>query len=133
MKLIVNQHPQVCEALGLSYKNSNELNKIIDQWLPGCPAFHRHEVVVGGEAFEFFSPNIINCIKGLWADVDFASHLVVEPEHHYIDADHTIHHFFDMHTGKWWWCTQACLLRLIKLLHMLIRHIERTGNTDWEG
>ena len=106
---IANKLMQVHEALGLSYKNSNELNKIIDQHLPGRPAFSHHEVIVGGEAFEFFSHNVIECIRALWGDVDFAEHLIVEPERHYVDLDHTIRRFSDMHTGKWWWCTQVCL------------------------
>jgi hypothetical protein len=100
---------QVHEALGLSYKNSNELNQIIDQHLPDRPAFGRHEVIVGGEAFEFFSRHVVECIRALWGDVDFAEHLIVEPERHYVDPDHMIRRFSDMHTGKWWWCTQVCL------------------------
>jgi hypothetical protein len=106
---IANKLMQVHEALGLSYKNSNELNKIIDQCLPGRPAFSRHEVIVGGEAFEFFSRNMVECIRALWGDVDFAEHLIVEPERHYVDLDHMIRRFSDMHTGKWWWCTQVRL------------------------
>ena len=99
---------QVCDALNLSYKNSNELNKIIDQKLPGRPTFQRREVIIADEAFELFSRDIIECIKALWGDVDFAPYLVVEPEHHYADADQTIWLYFDMHTGKWWWSTQVC-------------------------
>ncbi|KAI9455524.1 hypothetical protein F5148DRAFT_1288224 [Russula earlei] len=97
---------RVCEALGLSYKSSNQLNKIIDERLPGHPAFHCHEVIVAGKAFKFFSHNVIECLTVLWGDIDFAEHLIVEPECHYVDTNQMIHHFFDMQTGKWWWCTQ---------------------------
>ncbi|KAF8220705.1 hypothetical protein L208DRAFT_1188589, partial [Tricholoma matsutake] len=96
----------VHEALQLSYKNSNELNCVIDKKLPGHPAFQHCEVIVAGEVFELFCRNIIECIKALWGDVDFAEHLLVEHEQHYVDVDQTIHLYFDMHTGKWWWCTQ---------------------------
>ncbi|KAI9435011.1 hypothetical protein F5148DRAFT_1294986 [Russula earlei] len=96
----------VCEALGPSYKSSNQLNRIIDEHLPGRPAFHHHEVIVAGEAFEFFSHNVIECLTALWGDVDFAEHLIMEPECHYVDTDKTIHCFFNMQTGKWGWCTQ---------------------------
>jgi hypothetical protein len=99
---------QVCDALNLSYKNSNKLNKIIDQKLPGRPTFQCREVIIANEAFELFSRDIIECIKALWGDVDFAPYLVVEPERHYADADQTIRLYFDMHTGKWWWSTQVC-------------------------
>jgi len=107
---------QVHEALQLLYKNSNELNRVIDEKLPGRPAFQRHEVIVAGEAFELFSRDIIKCIEALWGDVDFAEHLVVEPERHYADVDQTIRLYFDMHTGKWWWCTQVGFLE-IPLMH----------------
>jgi Plavaka transposase len=91
----------------LSYSNSNELNKIIDEKLPGRPTFQRREVIIANEAFELFSRDIVECIKALWGDIDFASHLVVEPERHYADADQTIRVYCDMNTGKWWWCTQV--------------------------
>ncbi|KAF8239233.1 hypothetical protein L208DRAFT_1032773, partial [Tricholoma matsutake] len=81
-----------------------ELNHVIDEKLPSNPDFQHCEVIVASEAFELFSHNIIECIKALWGDVDFAEHLLVEPEQHYADVDQTIHLFFDMHTGKWWWC-----------------------------
>ncbi|KIJ91569.1 hypothetical protein K443DRAFT_14285 [Laccaria amethystina LaAM-08-1] len=37
----------IVDTLGLSFKNSGELNKLIDKSLPGRPAFKRHEVMVG--------------------------------------------------------------------------------------
>ena len=93
--------------LKLSYNNSNELNKIIDEKLPGRPAFQHREVIIANEAFELFSRDIIKCIKALWGDVDFTPYLVLEPERHYADADQTIWVYFDMNTGKWWWRTQV--------------------------
>ncbi|KAJ7248067.1 hypothetical protein C8J57DRAFT_1522618 [Mycena rebaudengoi] len=73
---------RVAEKLGLSYKNSRELNGIIDKKLPGRPKFQRQEIIVGGEAYD------------------------VAPERHYADEDHTMRLYHDMHTGKWWWATQ---------------------------
>jgi hypothetical protein len=49
----------------------------------------------------------MECIKGLWGDVDFTPHLILEPERHYADAGKTIRVYFEMNTGKWWWCTQV--------------------------
>lgn len=49
----------------------------------------------------------MDCIKALWGDIDFKPHLIVELERHYADGDQTIRVYFDMNTGKWWWCTQV--------------------------
>jgi hypothetical protein len=91
----------------LSYKNSDELNKIIDNKLPGRPKFKRHEVVQSGEGFEFYSRDIIECLEALWGDPDFVDDLITKPKHHYADGDMTVRMYHDMHTGKWWWTTQV--------------------------
>ena len=90
----------------LSYKNSDELNKIIDT-LPKRPVFKKYEVVVAGEAFEFYARNIVECLKAMWGNPDFLPFLVFEPERHYGDDEHTIRMYHDMNTGKWWWSTQV--------------------------
>ncbi|KAG1786942.1 uncharacterized protein HD556DRAFT_1313146 [Suillus plorans] len=95
----------VSERLCLSYKNARELNRIIDTQLPGRPKFRREQVVIAGEAFDIFYRDIIECIKDLFGNPDFADFLVFAPEHHYTDADETVRLFSDMHTGKWWWNT----------------------------
>ncbi|KAF7337296.1 hypothetical protein MSAN_02282200 [Mycena sanguinolenta] len=96
----------VVDALGLSYKNSIELNAIIDEKLPGRPKFTRSEVIVAGEVFELYSRDIIKCVRALFGDTDFAPYLFVVPERHYADKDQTIRLYHNMHTGKWWWSTQ---------------------------
>ncbi|KAG1847683.1 hypothetical protein DFJ58DRAFT_717167 [Suillus subalutaceus] len=92
---------EVHEKLGLSYKHSKELNKIIDKQLPGRPKFRREQIVVTGEAFDIFYRDVIECILP-----DF---LVFAPEHHYADKEQTVQLFHDMHTGEWWWDTQKKL------------------------
>ncbi|KAF7326514.1 hypothetical protein MSAN_02508300 [Mycena sanguinolenta] len=99
----------VVEALGLSYRNSAELNTIIDEKLPGRPKFTRSEVVVSGEVFELYSRNIIECVRALFGDTEFAPYLFVVPERHYADQDKTIRLYHNMHTGKWWWSTQKAV------------------------
>ncbi|KAJ7823158.1 hypothetical protein B0H14DRAFT_2370305 [Mycena olivaceomarginata] len=96
----------VAQALGLSYRNSVELNSIIDEKLPGRPKFTRSEIVVAGEVFELYSRDIIECIRALFGDTEFAPYLFVVPEHHYADKDQTIRLYHNMHTGRWWWSTQ---------------------------
>ena len=95
--------------MDLSFKNTHELNRIIDTSLPTRPKFKRHEVVVAGESFELYARDIVECIRALFGEPDFASHLVFEPERQYVDQDETIRLYHDMHTGKWWWATQVCI------------------------
>ncbi|KAH9929368.1 uncharacterized protein B0H18DRAFT_874057 [Fomitopsis serialis] len=101
---------EVRELLGLSYKNSDELNKIIDEGLPNRrPAFHRFEACVGGEHFEMFCRDILECIRALYGDPEHAAYLCIAPERHYADADKTLRLYHDLHTGEWWWATQKIL------------------------
>ncbi|EIW74785.1 hypothetical protein CONPUDRAFT_132383 [Coniophora puteana RWD-64-598 SS2] len=102
--------PGVTEALGLSYSSSNELNKIIDTQLPRRrPVFTHHEVVAGGESFDFFSRDIIECIRALYGDPNHTQYLSFQPERQYADADKTQRLYHDMQTGRWWWSTQKTL------------------------
>ncbi|KAJ7239693.1 hypothetical protein C8J57DRAFT_1438986 [Mycena rebaudengoi] len=96
----------VAEKLGLSDKNSRELNGIIDKKLPGRPKFQHQEIIVGGEAYDVYFRDILECVRALYGDPEFAAHLKVAPERHYADEDHTVRLYHDMHTGKWWWATQ---------------------------
>lgn len=98
---------QVRDALDLSYSNTAQLNTIIDEHLPKRPQFYRREVVAGGEAFEFYARDPIECIKALWGDPEFLDELVFEPVCEYVDAEKKIRLYHDMHTGKWWWKIQV--------------------------
>ncbi|KAH9021347.1 hypothetical protein EDB85DRAFT_1895731 [Lactarius pseudohatsudake] len=73
----------VVESLGLSYRNARELNRIIDEEMPGLPKFKCEEIRLG--------------------------RLVFAPKRHYKDANHTTQVFSEMHTGKWWWSVQQSL------------------------
>ncbi|KAG1761075.1 hypothetical protein EDD22DRAFT_986934 [Suillus occidentalis] len=88
-----------------------ELNKIIDNELPGRPKFKRDQIVVANEAFDVYYRDIIECIKALFSDPNFADFLVFAPERHYADKDETIRLYHEMHTGKWWWNSQKHLDR----------------------
>ncbi|KAK7689551.1 hypothetical protein QCA50_007343 [Cerrena zonata] len=104
------------EGLGLSYKNSRELNKIIDISLPGCPQFRCKQIVMGQEVLELYYRPVMDCIRSLFADPNFVQHLIFEPEQHFTDENKTIHLYHDMHTGKWWWNTQ--------------KEVEKNGNKN---
>ncbi|KAI0631684.1 hypothetical protein C8Q77DRAFT_1228219 [Trametes polyzona] len=97
----------LASLLGLSYKNSRELNKIIDTDLSSArPRFTRREVVVAGYAYEIFYRDVLACVQALYGDPEFVDLLVFAPEKHYSNADHSVRVYFDLHTGKWWWQTQ---------------------------
>ena len=101
---------EMVERLGLSFKNVSDLNKIIDENLPGRPRFERHEILVGGEVCEVFLRDVLACVRALFGDPDFASYLVFAPEKRFTDSGMTKHVYHDMHTGHWWWETQVSRL-----------------------
>ena len=95
------------EGLNLSYKNSCELNKLIDHELPDQPRFICEEVTVDGQTFELYRRDVVDCIRSLFGNPDFAPHLILAPERHYTNQEKTCRVYHDMHTGQWWWETQA--------------------------
>lgn len=99
---------KVTESLGLSYKNSEELNKIIDTQIPSeRPRFNRKEVEMGGETFEIYYRDVLECTRALFGDPEFADDLVFAPERHYTDSTKQIRVYSEMHTGSWWWDRQV--------------------------
>ncbi|KAJ3915181.1 hypothetical protein F5877DRAFT_92392 [Lentinula edodes] len=100
----------VSEALQLSYKNSDELNSIIDTKIPAQrPAFVRQEVVIAGEALDLYKRPVMECIQALYGSPEHVHYLCLTPEQHYSDANKTNRLYHDMYTGKWWWSTQKQL------------------------
>ncbi|KAI0823223.1 hypothetical protein BC628DRAFT_1325565 [Trametes gibbosa] len=96
------------ETLGLSYKNSNELNTIIDEQLPHQqPLFARYEAEIDGEKFEMYARPVLECILSLYRDPEHAQYLCFAPECHYADRDKTVRLYHDLHTGEWWWTMQS--------------------------
>ncbi|KAF5340534.1 hypothetical protein D9758_015825 [Tetrapyrgos nigripes] len=99
----------VSERLGLSFKTAAELDKIIDKNLPSRPRFQRQEVVVKGEVFEVFFRDILQCVKALYNDPEFAPYLKFAPECHFENETLSEQLFHDMYTGQWWWSAQEAL------------------------
>ncbi|KIK78883.1 hypothetical protein PAXRUDRAFT_36551 [Paxillus rubicundulus Ve08.2h10] len=86
------------------------LNKIIDTKLPlQRPHFHRQEIVIAGEVYDIFFRDVLECVKALFSDPDFAKYLVFVPKCHYSNPDKTKWLYHDLHTGTWWWNTQKSL------------------------
>ena len=98
---------QVTDRLNLSYKNVRELNRIIDNQLPGRPSFQHEEITIAGSTFDLYYRDILECIRTLYGDPDFTEHLVFAPERHYTDQSKTTRVYHEMHTGDWWWETQV--------------------------
>jgi hypothetical protein len=107
MLYIVLTSVQVCERLELSYQSSQQLNTMIDSRLPQIPMFERQSVNMGGEAFEMHSRNVIDCIRYLFGDPEFAPHLLLVPERHFTDASKTNKVMHEMNSCRWWCNTQV--------------------------
>ena len=86
---IANVSWEVIDRLGLSYWSSKELNKIIDEALPGRPSFICCDLVVGGETLQLHYRDILQCIWALYGDPEFVRDLVVAPKQHYTDPEWT--------------------------------------------
>ncbi len=102
---------QIVESLRLSFKNSRELDAMIDTKLPSArPQFKHYEILVAGEAVEGYFRDILECIRSLYGDPEFAPLLLLVPEKHYTNKTCNTRVYFDMNTGKWWWATQVSFL-----------------------
>ena len=93
-----------------------EVDAIIDKKLPGHPRFQHHTVMVGSEVCDVFYRNVIECIRSLFGDPNFAPYLCFAPEKNYTDDTKETRMYHDMHTGKWWWATQVSFLFLTRFL-----------------
>ena len=82
-------------------------NALVDSLPSPRPRFQRDEVVIDGQAFDVYFRDVIECIRALYSEPEFAPHLVFLPERHYSDTDETLRLYHDMHTGKWWWAAQV--------------------------
>jgi Plavaka transposase len=103
---LANVLSKVADKLGLSYRSAKELNDIIDE-LPGRPSFVCQDLAIGGETLHFYHRDILQCIRALYGDPEFARHLAFTPERHYTDPERTCRIYSDMHTGEWWWAVQV--------------------------
>ncbi|KAH9075024.1 hypothetical protein EDB83DRAFT_2515877 [Lactarius deliciosus] len=98
--------PQLVDRLKLSYRNTRELDAIIDQELPGRPPFKCWDLLIGGETLHLYYRDIIQCLWSLFGDPELARDMVFTPERHYTERDRTCRVYSDMHTGDWWWAVQ---------------------------
>ena len=55
--------------------------------------------MLAGEAFNIFYWDIMECIRALYGDPEFARHLIFVPERHYMDEAQSRRMYYDMHMG----------------------------------
>ncbi|KAF8259555.1 hypothetical protein EI94DRAFT_1780663 [Lactarius quietus] len=67
------------------------------------------EILVGNEVCKVYFRDILRCIGALFRDPDFVPHLIFAPEKHYASEEKRERVYHDMHTGAWWWKTQAAV------------------------
>ncbi|KAH8986016.1 hypothetical protein EDB92DRAFT_1949462 [Lactarius akahatsu] len=72
--------------------------------IPKCEDF-----TIGGERLSFYFQNVLQCIRTLFGNPEFAHELAFAPERHYSDPKRTCRVYSEMHTGDWWWAVQTSL------------------------
>ncbi|KAJ3537477.1 hypothetical protein NM688_g6681 [Phlebia brevispora] len=97
------------QLLGLSYKNVRELNQLVDALPASWPVFKHGEIFLGKEVFDIYYRDIIECIRALYGNPEFAQYLIFTPEKHYVKGSDGRYYrlYHDLHTGKWWWKVQG--------------------------
>lgn len=99
---------QLVDKLGLSFSNTDELNRIIDGKLPnGLPKFVREEVTLAGHTYEFYHRDILQCVRALYGDPELAKFMAHAPEKHFTGPDKKTRIYLEMNSGKWWWTRQV--------------------------
>ncbi|KZT54391.1 hypothetical protein CALCODRAFT_424003, partial [Calocera cornea HHB12733] len=98
--------------LGLSFRNCNELNNIIDDQLPvRSLKWHRTEFRLQDteETAVLWHRNLLDAVQLLFEEPRFGKVLVFGPEKHYIDEAKEYRLLLEMWTGNWWWRLQTQL------------------------
>ncbi|KAI0059399.1 hypothetical protein BV25DRAFT_1783583, partial [Artomyces pyxidatus] len=99
----------VLDRLELSFKTAAEMNALVDGELPERPGFQCEEIEVDGETYEVYFRDVLECVRILYGNPEFAQHMAYAPEQHFADDEMKKRIFSEMHTGDWWWQAQVCL------------------------
>ncbi|KAG8940753.1 hypothetical protein FRC03_005128 [Tulasnella sp. 419] len=100
--------PSVVEALGLLFKNTCELNQIIDNGLPKVPIWRTFKLQMddGGKEYEVYFRQPLECLAALYSNLAFADKMVFAPENQWADEEKRSCLYNKMNTGDWWWQKQ---------------------------
>ena len=102
-----NSTTKIVDKLGLSYRSVQDLNNIIDTGLPGRPRFQCNILDIGDEQLEFYSRDVLECIRSLYGDPSWAQDMAFAPERHYTSHTRTSRLYNEMYTSDWWWTVQV--------------------------
>ncbi|KAF8256615.1 hypothetical protein EI94DRAFT_1855746 [Lactarius quietus] len=127
--LIVDDFTCGCDKLGLFYQTPKVLNDIIDQELPGRLPFKCHDLVIGGDTLQLYFWDILQCIRSLFGDPEFARDMASTPECHYTDHQWSGHVYSEMNTGNWWWAVQKLMAPIAACSEIGVTM--KSGNGIW--
>ncbi|KAI0055018.1 hypothetical protein BV25DRAFT_1816215 [Artomyces pyxidatus] len=99
----------VLDRLELSFKTAAEMNELVDGQLPERPGFHCEEIEINGETYEVYFRDLMECVRALYGNPEFAHHMSYVPEQHFASEDMKNRMYGEMYTGDWWWQVQAVL------------------------
>ena len=94
-------------VLGILYNTINELNKFIDHKLPGRLSFQHKELMIGQEHLGFYCRDVLECIRSLFGDPQYAHDLMFAPERHYMSHERISRLYHEMYSCDWWWMIQV--------------------------
>ncbi|KAG8917467.1 hypothetical protein FRC02_003101 [Tulasnella sp. 418] len=97
--------PAIAQKLDLSFKNTCQLNQIIDYQTPEVPSWLSLKIKLDGsnEEFDVYYHDPLECIKALFSNPEFADKMTFAPERHWVNS----RIYNEMHTGDWWWRKQC--------------------------
>ncbi|KAG8914615.1 hypothetical protein FRC02_004895 [Tulasnella sp. 418] len=100
--------PTILERLDLSFKNTRQLNQIIDNELPEIASWLSVKMRLenSDEEYDVYYRNPLDCIKGLYGNPAFADKMVFAPERHWTDSERKSRIYNEMYAGDWWWRKQ---------------------------
>ena len=97
----------IVDRLGLSYNSVQKLNGMIDTELPGRPHFQPNVLDIGDEQLEFYSRDVLECIRSLYGDPSWAQEMAFAPERHYTSHARMSRIYNELYTSDWWWTVQV--------------------------
>ncbi|KAL0568043.1 hypothetical protein V5O48_013944 [Marasmius crinis-equi] len=127
--------PGVLERLELSFKNSRQLNKIVDSIPARGGTWQTKDFRFKDFPDEVMSVRYrdpLKAIRALWGDPSLAEHLVYKPSKIFSDAEKSKRQYSELWTGKWWWAMQSRLKSNATIAPVIIA-TDKTQLTQFSG
>lgn len=99
----------MAERLGLSFKNTRELNQKIDHDLAPSAEWERASFKVAGvaEELEVVYRDPLEVIEEIYSSPAYCDQMKFAPEKHWVNDKRTKRIYNEMWTGDWWWKRQV--------------------------